>query len=361
MKKSTAKISSILLSLALVLSLTACGTAPAASSAASPPPAAASIQPEKPTAEPETGITLTDQAGREVVLKKPAERIVSGYYISSSACIALGLTDKLAGIEAKAANRPIYKMAAPALLELPNVGTAKEFNMEGCIALNPDLVILPTRLKDNAETMTALGIPVLLVNPESHQELADMILLIGKATGTQERAEKLIAYYNAELAAVAGLIKGAKEQPVTYMGGNSNYLSTAPKDMYQASLITAAGGINAAQEVDGDNWVDISYEQLIAMNPDVIVIPAEAGYGKADILNDVHLANVTAVKEGKIYEMPKGFEAWDSPVPSATLGIRWLLCVLHEDIYPLETLQADAASFYSEFYGVKLDPGMISK
>ncbi|MBQ0099148.1 MAG: ABC transporter substrate-binding protein, partial [Firmicutes bacterium] len=33
-------------------------------------------------------IKVTDQIGNEVVLKKTPSRIVSGYYISSSACIA---------------------------------------------------------------------------------------------------------------------------------------------------------------------------------------------------------------------------------------------------------------------------------
>lgn len=45
-------------------------------------------------------------AGREVTLEKEPERIVSGYYISSSACIALGLSDKWVGIEDKSAKLP---------------------------------------------------------------------------------------------------------------------------------------------------------------------------------------------------------------------------------------------------------------
>lgn len=188
-----------------------------------------------------------------------------------------------------------------------------------------------------------------------------MINLIGEATDTQVRATKLISYYDDELEAISELIKIIDDQPVVYMGGNSNYLSTAPKDMYQASLIQSAGGINAAKDLDGDNWVDISYEQLIDMNPDIIVIPAEASYKKDDIINDTQLSNITAVREGKIYEMPKDFEAWDSPVPSATLGIRWLLCVLHENVYSLEMLRSNAEKFYMEFYRTEIDVELIDK
>ena len=68
-------------------------------------------------------ITLTDQAGREVVLEEPAQTIVSCYYITTYATIALGLSDRVIGLEMKADSRPIYQMAAPQLLELPNVGS----------------------------------------------------------------------------------------------------------------------------------------------------------------------------------------------------------------------------------------------
>ncbi len=356
MRKLSSKLLCLLLILMLTASLVACG-GPGGQTATEP----AATQGSEATEPASTAFTVTDQAGRQVTVEGPVERIVSGYYISSSACIALGLEDKLAGIEAKADSRPIYAMAAPQLLELPNVGTAKEFNMEGCIALEPDLVILPKRLKDSADTMTELGIPVILVSPESHQELVDMIDLIGQATGTEEKASKLIEYYNTELAAVAELTKNISEKPSVYMAGNSAYLSTAPKDMYQASLIAAAGGINAAEAIAGDNWTDVSYEQIIAMNPEIIVIPAEAGYSKEDVLGDGQLAQITAVKEGRVYQMPKDFEAWDSPVPSCTLGIRWLLSALHEDLYPLAELQADAAGFYKEFYDIDIDTSLIGK
>jgi iron complex transport system substrate-binding protein len=306
-------------------------------------------------------ITVTDQAGRKVTVDGPVNKIVSGYYISSSACIALGLTDRLAGIEARAGSRPIYAMAAPRLLSLPNVGTAREFNLEGCIALEPDLVILPKRMRDGADTLAELGIPVILVSPENNKDLAGMITLIGEATGTGDKAAELVSYYDGELAKVAGLTEGISEKPSVYMAGNSSYLSTAPKDMYQAFLIDAAGGVNAAQGIDGDNWTGVSYEQVIAMNPDVVVIPAEAGYTREDILEDAQLADVAAVKDGRVYQMPRDFEAWDSPVPSCMLGIRWMLSALHGDVYPLKNLREDAAFFYKKFYGIDIDADLIGK
>ncbi|MDR1193955.1 MAG: ABC transporter substrate-binding protein, partial [Peptococcaceae bacterium] len=262
---------------------TGTGTAPgtgtgADDQAASQGDAQAGSQTEPVLPVEPAGVIVVDQAGREVAIAGDVERIVSCYYISSSACLALGLADKLVAIESRAADRPIYRLAAPRLLELPNVGSAREFNMEACIEADPDLVILPLRSRDSAETMAGMGIPVLLVSPESHEELVEMITLIGEATGTQAAAARLIGYYNTELAAVAALTAGISDRPSVYMAGNSAFLSTAPRDMYQASVIRSAGGVNASDGLDGNNWVDVSYEQLLAMNPEVIIIPAAASY-----------------------------------------------------------------------------------
>ena len=98
--------------------------------------------------EPEvTGpITLTDQCGRTVTLDEPADTIVSCYYVSSYAVMALGLSDRLVGIENKADTREIYTLGAPQFLELPAVGTMKESNVELIASLAPDLVIMPEKL-----------------------------------------------------------------------------------------------------------------------------------------------------------------------------------------------------------------------
>ena len=62
-----------------------------------------------------------------------------------------------------------------------------------------DLVLLPMKLKDNIDALTDLGISVLVVNPESHEELVEMLELIGKATGKQNQAKELTDYYEKQI------------------------------------------------------------------------------------------------------------------------------------------------------------------
>ena len=368
------KIISICLSVALSLSLVACGAPVAKSTAKSD---AASMVQSIPsnvdlgtpvskdgepaaskaasTAQTEAGatfpVTITDALGREIMIEKQPQKIVSGYYITSSLLIALGLETKVVGMEAKAKTRPIYALAAPEMLNLPNVGTAKEFDLEGCAALKPDLVILPIKLKDSVKALEELGITVLAVNPEGTEQLQETIETIGIATGTTDTATGLIRYNMNQTQDLIDLLAEAKK-PTVYLGGNSAFLSTAGAKMFQNTLIDIAGGKNVAAELTDSYWAEVSYEQVIAWNPAVIVLASDAQYTVQDVLNDKNIAGVTAVKNKAVYQMPGDYEAWDSPVPSSILGSLWLASVLHSDVYTAEMFTKEANTFYSDYYGI---------
>lgn len=324
------KLLSLLLLLTMTLSFAAHGSAAAAAPGNYP-------------------VAVTDHAGREVVIEKEPERLVSGYYISTSLLIALDLSKKLVGIEAKADKRPIYALSAPELIDLPNVGTAKEFDLEGCAALEPDLVILPLKLKNAAETLESLGIDVLLVNPENQQLLTEMIHMIAAATGTKAGAEALLDFTGAQQTRLAALLSGA-EKPVVYLAGNSDLLSTAGSAMYQSDMIRLAGGVNAAAAIDDAYWVLIDYEQLLAWDPDYIILASDAAYTVSDVLSDPNLADCSAIVNGNVYQMPDRAEAWDSPVPGGILGALWLAGVLHGDLLTGDDCAAVIDEYYETFY-----------
>lgn len=295
-------------------------------------------------------VALVDQAGREVVIEEKPERLVSSYYITTSLLIALGLEDHLVGIEAQADKRAIYKLSAPALLDLPSVGTAKEFDLEGCAALEPDLVILPLKLKNTVEALESLGIDVLLVNPENQELLNGMIDLVAAATGTGEKAHQL-KDFAAEQEALLAEALAEVEKPTVYLAGNSSMLSTAGDAMYQSDMIRLGGGVNAASEITDTYWVKISYEQLLAWDPDYIILAAEAVYAVEDVLTDPNLSACKAVVNGNVYKLPNKAEAWDSPVPGGILGAVWLANVLHPEQISKEACDALIDEYYENFYG----------
>lgn len=305
-------------------------------------------------------IKVIDHLGREVVFERPAEKIVSGYYITSSMLIALGLEDKVVGIEGKPQSRPIYKLSAPRFLELPTVGTMKEFDLEGTASLNPDLVILSTRLKDSVDSLEKLGIKVIAVNPESMEELVETLDMIGKATGTEDRVNKLKSYYDEKTEEMKKIVANRENKSV-YFGGNSDFLSTASAKMYQNTLITNAGGINVAKDIEDTYWSKISYEQLINYNPDVIIGAAGASYTVDEIKGDDKLKELNAIKNDEVYVIPNSFELWDSPIPSGIIGTMWLTSVLHQEVYPFDEFKEDVYEFYKEFYDIEINRDDITR
>ncbi len=318
------------LSLAVALSLVAC---------------------TKPLTQPEqmaqTQIQLTDQAGRTVILSRPARRVVSCYYVTTYAMLALRQGEKLVGIEKKADTRPIYQMAQPSLLDLPSVGSLKEIDVEGIAALSPDLVILPKKLQDSATALEAIGIVTLIVDPETADGLQEMLHLIGTACGTPENARQLTEYLQAKIQD----FETPEETPSVLFFGNSTYLTAAPAGMYQSDLITLAGGVNALAGQDGSYWQEISYETVLSADPDYLVIPAGAAYTAEDILADSALCQLRAVREKRIVTVPGCFEEWDSPIPSGVLGMLWLRSVLHPSDYSADAFRKDVVDFYETFYG----------
>ena len=324
--------------LAAAMALTACGSTAAVSSEAAASATAApevTASPEEAAVEPaaETAVTypltVTDQLGREVTIETEPKTLASGYYISTSLLIALGVQDELVGVEAKADKRTIYSLSAPELQSLPSIGTAKEFDLEGCAALTPDLVIVPAKLKDSIPQMDDL---------------------LAQATNTVARGEELKSAIEDNLLSLHEAI-GDAGAPTVYMAGNSSVLQTAGPAMYQNYMIENAGGLNAAASVEDTYWAEVSYEQVLDWDPDYIILASDADYDVDSVLNDAALADCTAVREGHVYQLPHAIEAVDSPVPGSFLGSVYLGSVLHPEQVSEQFYHDCADAFYTTYYG----------
>lgn len=304
-------------------------------------------------------ITITDQAGREVVIEKEPQTIVSGYYIATSILISLGQEDKLVGIEAKADTRNIYSLSAKEIISLPSVGTAKQFDLEQCASLNPDVVILPLKLQNVVESLEQLGITAIVVNPESTELMQETVKILSTALNCTETGNEIIEYANNSIKTLNDKLKD-ETAPTVYFAGNSSYLSTAGAKMYQNSLIENAKAVNVAKEIDDTYWAEVSYEQLISWNPEYIIVASDAEYTVDDILNDKNLSSLDAVKNKNVYKIPDAFESWDSPVPSNFLGSIYIASKIHKNVLDEDYLAKETKDFYSKFYGFEADTTLLN-
>ena len=341
------KILSILLVLAMVLSFAACGQ-PGSSDVPTSAPAeeAAPAPTDAPSYYP---VTITDQLGREVTIEQDPQRIITAYYITSSLLIALDLDDRIVGIENNPEKRAIYGLSAPQLLELPQIGTAKELDVEAVMALEPDLLVLPMKLKSIVPTLEELGLTVLIVDPEDQARLNGMIQLVGQATNRSDLAESILSWIASQQEFLEEALQDV-QMPTVYLAGNSSMLKTAGDAMYQADMIRLAGGANVAAAIEDTYWAEIDYEQLLAWDPEYIILAAEATYTVDDVLADPNLASCKAVVNGNVYRLPNKAEAWDSPVPGSILGAVWLANILHSDKIGDAECTARMDEFYEMFY-----------
>lgn len=334
------KCISILLVLAMLFTFTACGqTNPPVESTPTTGVSSASHYP----------VTVTDQAGRQVVIEREPQRIITAYYITSSLLIALDLDERIVGIENNPEKRAIYHLSAPSLLALPQIGTAKELDIEACAALQPDLLVLPMKLKNTVPALEELGMTVLLVDPEDQQRLNGMIQLVGEATNRKELADSLLDWISRQQDFLTNT-SYESHIPSVYLSGNSSMLKTAGNAMYQADMIRLAGGRNVAGAIEDTYWAEIDYEQLLAWDPEYIILAAEATYTVEDVLADPNLAQCQAVVNGNVYRLPNQAEAWDSPVPGSVLGALWLANILHPDRISDAETTARMNEFYETFY-----------
>ena len=185
-----------------------------------------------------------------------------------------------------------------------------------------------------------------------------MLSLLAKATGKADQAKLLNSYYDNK---IEEMEEYGDSNKTVYIGSNSAFLETAPGTMYQSKMIEIAGGKNVAKDIKGDYWTAVSYETLLQLNPDIIIIPPAASYSVKDVLNDGQLSSLTAIKNNAVYQMPKGIEEWDSPVPSAILGSMWIASILHEDKYAFDDFKEDVVDFYDTFYGFEVDQSLITR
>lgn len=365
MSKSTKKIF-LSLTLALMLLVSACITQTPATQPANPPeptlvptePVVAEPTEEpteevivEPTAEP---IVIVDVVGREITLEQPATKLVGTHNPTLNAAVVLGGGGKyLVGFGNKSMGRGLYEQVIDGYDDLLEIGKGSNFNMESVLASGAELVILPERHQDLVPQFEAANIPaiVILDSSESFETIQQTLTLLGMAVGESEKAEEIGAFLSGQLENAQTLLKDTTEKPSVLFLGASSALSVAPGSMIQTSLIEAGGGVNAVSGVEGlGGFVDVSIEQIIAWNPDVIWFPQYSDYTVEDLLNDPAWSSISAVQNNRVHQFPSLLEPWDQPTAAVALGVDWALHTLHPDLFSLNDLMKNVDAFFTLVY-----------
>ncbi len=308
------------------------------------------------------GRVITDMAGRTVTVP---EEIASAFPTDPTAGIYLYtlVPDRLLGWN-YALNDTEKSVILEEYHDLPNFGMGDAVNYEAVIAANPSIAFTVASISqgvvDSADKLSErLGIPVVVVSSDLPDTPA-VYRFMGELFGVEERAEALAAYAEETFAAVADIPEA--DRLTVYYGNKEDSLETAPAGSSSAQVLEMANAVNAAgPELGGEGRVRISLEQLLAWDPDVIVVNGEpkASLGGSqaarDILSNPDLASLKAVQTGRVYGAPNAPFSWIDrpPGPNRIAGVRWLFARLYPDACQYD-VDEEIRTFFWLFYHVEL-------
>ena len=310
---------------------------------------------------------ITDMAGRKVTVPT-AENIESVFSAGPVAAIFLYMIapDKLLGWNYEL-NDVEKSIILDKYQDLPNFGMGDAVNYEAVIAANPTIAINSGKINDamvsDCDALSeSLGIPVVAVDNELNNS-AEAFRFMGELLGVEDHAEELAQYAEQVFTDINALSDIPEEKKVSvYFGNGEDSLETAPRGSQHAQILDAINAVNVADLELGDgSRVQISAEQLLAWDPDVIVVNGEPKADKSgssaaeDILSNPDYASLKAVQDQKVYGTPNAPFSWvDRPAgPNRLIGMRWFSALIYPEYIKCD-INEEIHKFFDLFYHVDL-------
>jgi iron complex transport system substrate-binding protein len=322
------------------------------------------IQGAETTQAGRSTVTLTDQAGRTVTVPNPIKSVYCTSPMGTNLMYMLA-PDMLVGwnISPTALEKQYIPEQYRSVVGLGGwFGKNTTGNVEEIIKRAPDVVLSlgtldAAAISDADRIQGLLNIPVIIIDG-SLVKSGDTLRYIGKLLGVEARAEELAAYCDGvieEAQANTAKLPESKRVGVYYAEGNKG-LNTDQEGSEHTEVLELVGGANVAQveQVSEYGMAAVSLEQVLAWNPETILVasdPAQESNVYEQITTSSDWATITAVKEKRVYQVPRGPFDWFDRPPSISriLGVRWLGNLLYPDLYRYD-IRAEVKAFYKLFY-----------
>lgn len=287
----------------------------------------------------EAAIKVQDFRGKEIVLKKPAERVVCLIESALTGIYMLKQQHKIVGIPTNVYEEGYFysdTFKYYALLDeriknkkLPAVGNWEKVNIEKVLSLKPDLIIIWSNQTDAISTFEKLGIPVYGVFITRLEDVKKEILDFGKILDAERRAKELVEYAQIEVNYFKNKSSRIENKKKVYFSwAQLNFLQTSCKGSIVDELINLAGGINICFNIKGES-VTLNMEKLILLNPDVILMWHSKSLKPSNLKSNNQLQKINAIKKNSIFQFPDtfSFDLW-------TLKFLYATKFMAKNIYP---------------------------
>ena len=279
----------------------------------------------EPTAPPAFPVTITDDEGTAVTIPAAPQKIVSLTPATTETLFALGVGSRVVGKVEDIAKYP------PEADPIPVVATFSGVDVEKIVSIGADLVVSGgTGLSQGpaVEQLRRANIPVVVSYPTTIDKAIAGFRLLGQAVGATDAGNKLADDTKAQLDALAASVANATSKPRLYYEIDAtNGIFTPPAASIYGEMFTLAG----AAPISGDPNYSISLEDLVAADPEVILL-GDAAYGvtAADVAKRSGWGGMTAVKEGNIFPIDDILVT--RPGPRLVDGLRALIQAIHPEL-----------------------------
>ena len=203
--------------------------------------------------------------------------------------------------------------------------------------MDPDLVLAAEiNAPEQVHALEELGLTVFyLANPKDIEGMFDNLLIVAALTGHENDAQILISELETRVAAVDEKIAGVTEQPLVFYeldGTDANAPWTSGKGTFIDLLIARAGGENLGNVLD-DAWAQISIEELITQNPDIILLGdyVWGGVTPEDVAARSGWEAIAAVQNGQVYPFDDNLVS--RPGPRMVAGLEELAELFHPELF----------------------------
>ena len=385
MKRNINKIGATILATALVFSsLVACGSSVSESTGTSTTVAQTSEETTAETSAVETTLAseasenagdsgthiVIDHGGNEVEVPNNITRVVidqipilSTYmaYFEGSAPHIVGYCGSFKSV----ISDTVLKNIAPELLESQDTVYAQsDLNIEEIIKLEPDVILYNAQNSSHAEILKASGIPAVgfatigaSTEADPIERYEEWLNLLEDVFGEEGKTDDFVAAGDEIVADVEARIATVDERPSAliiwkYADGVSQISGNGTFGTYWLGHL---GVTDVASETSG--YAQTSMEQIYAWDSDILFLdgPGLLPLRTADVLEGnvegADFSNLTAVKNGRVYNTTLGMWSWFTPNPDAPLVLAWLACNTYPEAFADYPLEETIKEYYKTWYG----------
>ncbi|WP_238516237.1 ABC transporter substrate-binding protein [Thermococcus gammatolerans] len=265
-------------------------------------------------------ITIKDFANRTVTIEKEPRRVVTIAPSLTEDLYYLGLFDRVVGVTQ-------FDDFPPGVANVTRIGGyGKYANLELIANLSPDLIIADSYSLSILDQLEKIA-PVVIVDPHSINDIPKALDLLGRIFNVEDKAKEVSSQFEAQLEELSSAVSGFEKVKVFYVVWGDP-LTTAGGDTFISDIIALAGGINIFNDTSG--WPAVSMEQIIARDPDVIILTPHCGMKLDDAYQK--FAAASAAKSGRVY-MVENENDLIHPSPRVVRGLEILAKLLHPEAF----------------------------